>query len=447
MTKPFDFELPDEIQFVLQTLNLNNHRAYVVGGSVRDAILGNTAKDWDITTSALPNEVERLFDKTIDTGLKHGTVTVVINNQNIEVTTFRTDGNYLDNRRPESVNFIASLEEDLSRRDFTINSIAYHPDIGYIDPFDGISDINNKIIRTVGDPNQRFSEDALRMLRAVRFSSQLDFGIDKTTQNSIYENGYLLRKISQERIRDELTKLIVSNNPLKFSLLEELDILNYLIPEFEICFKTTQNNPHHVHDIALHSLYAMSYIENSSILRWTMLLHDVGKAYVKSTDDKGIDHFFGHEIKSKELAETILKRLKFDNKSIDLILRLIEYHDFSIAPDGKSIRKALQKIGEDVFLDLLKVKESDRRAQSSKFLEEELNKLSVIKDGYEKIKGNNQCVSLKNLKINGFDLLSLGIKQGEKVGMLLNTLLDKVIETPELNDKEKLIQIVKDQQR
>lgn len=440
---PEKIYIPPEVELIIKILNDNKHEAYVVGGSVRDAILGKMPKDWDITTSALPQEVKMLFDKTVDTGLKHGTVSVLINNQRIEVTTFRLDGKYSDNRRPENVIFTASLKEDLSRRDFTINAIAYHFQTGYIDPFGGIDDAYKKIIRTVGSPDERFNEDALRLLRAVRFAAQLDFGIDESTLKSIKENSHLIQNISSERVRDELTKILMSDNPIKLYLLSETSILKYILPELDICFKTEQNTKYHIYNVGLHTLYAVSAIEKNIALRWTMLLHDIGKPSMKTTDEKGADHFYNHPIVSKKFSAAILNRLKFDNDTRNRILRLIEHHDRNIVPDFKSVRRAVYLVGEDIFLELMKVKEADKYAQNPEFAKEGLEIIEKIKNIYQEIKEANQCVSLKSLSVNGNDLSKLGFK-GKDIGRILNNLLEAVIENPELNEKDKLIHMIHD---
>lgn len=435
-------DIPDYVYNILQTLNSNGFKAYVVGGCVRDSILGKMPNDWDIATSAKPVEIKKLFQKTIDTGLKHGTVTVVINQSSYEVTTFRVDGEYEDNRRPCNVEFTSSLENDLSRRDFTINAMAYHPLEGIVDPFNGIRDIRNRDIRSVGNAVKRFQEDALRMLRAVRFAAQLDFVVDESVLLSIKQNGHLINNISQERIRDELTKILLSDNPSKFALLNDTGILKYLLPEFEVCFKTTQNNPYHIYNVAVHILRSVSNIESNVYLRWAMLLHDIGKPVTKTTDEKGIDHFYGHPGKSVILAQKILKRLKFDNKTISKVCKLIKYHDRNIEPSCKSVRKAIAVVGEDIFSELLKVMEADKRAQNPQFLEARLDKFNQIKAIYYEIKQKEHCLSLKDLAVNGHDILDMGFKQGKEINIVLNRLLDMVIEDPALNTRKKLIKIV-----
>ena len=431
--------LPQNAKYILDTLHKNGYQAFLTGGCVRDCILGRSPEDWDIATNALPDEIKSLFPKTADTGIRHGTVTVIIGNCKYEVTTFRIDGEYLDFRKPQSVTFTSSVENDLSRRDFTINAIAYNPEEGIVDPFGGIEDIKAGIIRTVGSPDKRFGEDALRMLRAVRFSAQLSFLIDKSTLNSIEKNCRLIEYISAERIRDELTKILLSDNPLCFSLLMDTGLIRYTLPEFEPCFITDQNNPYHAYNVALHTLYSAANIEKDKILRWTMLLHDIGKPGAKTTDSKGIDHFYNHQLLSTRLSKIAMERLKFDKKSMDKILLLIKYHDMQIKTDPKSVRKAMSKIGEDMFENLLKVIEADKKAQNPKLLQKRTEKFTKLWEIYEDIRDKKQCTGLKSLAVCGDDLIALGIKPGKRIKELLEYLLERVIEEPELNKKETLL--------
>ena len=435
--------IPQKVQFILDTLQKQKHQAFVVGGCVRDSILGKAPGDWDIATDAVPKEIKQLFSKTIDTGIKHGTVTIILDGSSYEVTTYRVDGEYLDFRKPESVTFTSSIEEDLSRRDLTINAIAYNPLMGIVDPFGGIVDIEAGIIRTVGDPDKRFREDALRMLRAVRFSAQLGFTIDESTLKSIEKNCQLIENISSERIRDELTKILLSDNPFCFSLLMDTKLIKYTLPEFEPCFHTVQNNPYHAYDVAMHTLHSAANIEKNRVLRWAMLFHDIGKPGMKSTDEKGIDHFYNHQQLSAKLSKTAMLRLRFDNKSMDRILLLVRCHDMQVKTEYKSVRKAMFKVGEEVFEDLLKVMEADKKAQNPKLLQERTEKFKRLWEIYRDIREKGQCTSLKSLAVNGDDLLALGIKPGKKMKELLNNLLEKVIEEPQLNNRETLLSLLR----
>lgn len=442
--KLFNITIPDEVMNIITTLNSHGYQAYIVGGCVRDSIMGREPSDWDIATNSLPDEVKRLFEKTVDTGIMHGTVMVVLKNGIYEITTYRIDGAYLDGRRPESVRFTSSIEKDLSRRDFTVNSIAANPSEGIVDPYNGVGDIEAKTIRSVGSPDERFREDALRMLRAVRFSAQLGFQIERETLDSIEKNSILIKNISSERIRDELTKILMSDNPLAFSLLMDTKLLKYILPEFEDCFLTVQNNPYHVYNVAAHILNSVASIEKDKALRWAMLLHDIGKPRVKTTDEKNIDHFYNHPQQSVKIAEKVLSRLRFDKKSTEKILRLVRHHDMNIRSEAKAVRKAVNKVGDDIFWDLLKVIEADKKAQNPKFFGERAKIIDRIRELYKDIKSAGQCTCIKDLAISGHDLIYLGFKQGKGIKKVLDILLEKVIETPELNTHEALTKLAKE---
>ena len=431
-------KLPEEAVYIINTLNEHGFNAHAVGGCVRDGIMGKTPEDWDIATNARPEDVKSLFAKTVDTGIRHGTVTVVLNRRSYEITTYRVDGQYKNNRHPLKVEFTPFLEEDLRRRDFTINAMAYHPEEGLIDPFNGIKDIEGKVIRCVGSPARRFKEDALRMLRAVRFSAQLDFTVEAGALNSIRVNSRLIRNISSERIRDELTKTVMSDYPLRLVLLKDTGLMGHVLPEFENCFGVRQNNPFHVDDVANHILKSLQHIEKDRILRWAMLLHDIGKPLCKTTDEKGVDHFYMHCSESECLAGIILKRLKFENKAINKICRLVKYHDYNIIPGEKAVRRAVSIIGDDIFPDILKVKEADRKAQNPAILDERLKELERIRLIYAEIKRKEQCLNVRELAIKGDDLIKLGFRQGKEIGAILGRMLDAVLDNPEINDRDTL---------
>lgn len=436
--------VPDNVKEILNRLNHKGFEAFVVGGCVRDSILGRAPGDWDITTNALPDQIKSLFVKTVDTGLKHGTVTVLLHGESYEVTTYRVDGEYLDNRRPQSVEFTGSIRDDLSRRDFTMNAIAYHPDKGFVDPFDGLADIHARLIRAVGNAGRRFQEDALRMIRAVRFSAQLDFSILPDTAQAILENCELIRNISQERVRDELTKLLLSDHPMRLILLRDTHLLQYVLPEFEVCFHTVQNNPWHTYNVAVHTLHTVAAVEKQVHLRWTMLLHDIGKPLTRSTDEEGVDHFYGHPEKGAELSRMILKRLRLDNKTTDRILALIRYHDRDVHPSPRAVRKAVVQMGEEVFEDLLRVKRADKAGQAPEKLEESLKQIEAVELVYRCLKEQGQCIGMKDLAVNGDDLLDLGFRQGVRVKEVLNRLLEEVLEEPGRNRREVLLETAKE---
>ncbi len=436
--------LPTVVKDIIRTLNAAGFDAYAVGGCVRDSVLGLLPGDWDVATSAVPLQVKGLFEKTVDTGIKHGTVTVIIDGEGFEVTTFRLDGAYEDFRHPSEVIFSSSLEEDLSRRDFTMNAMAWHPDMGIRDPFGGMRDISLGIIRTVGAAGARFREDALRMLRAVRFSARFGFTLQDDVLKGMTDNSSLIEKISCERIREELTGILVSDRPERLSLLMDTGILHHILPEVENCFKTPQNNPYHVFNVGEHSLVAAASIKNDPCLRWTMLMHDIGKPRTWTTDEKGIDHFHGHTVSSIELATAIMDRLKFDNKSIRRIIKLIKYHDTFIKPTCVDMRKAVSIIGRDDFPDLLKVKIADKMAQSPQFREKGLDYVKRLGFLYEETIKGKCCTSLGELEIDGHDLIEQGFEEGRRLKEILDQLLSIVIEDPNLNKRLKLIEIAQE---
>ena len=437
-----NINIPSTVSNIINILESHGFEAYVVGGCVRDSILGRVPNDWDITTDALPEKVMEVFKDigatVVPTGIKHGTVTVIINNDSYEITTYRIDGEYKDSRRPEEVIFTSKLEEDLARRDFTINAMAFNPKEGLKDYFNGIDDLKERKIRTVRNPMDRFEEDALRMLRAIRFSAQLTFDIEEETIEAIKKLSSNIKNISVERIREEFNKIILSDNPKAIYDLYEYGLLENFLPEFQFAINTKQNNPHHIYTVGEHIIKSMENIDKELILRLTMFLHDIGKPKTITTDENGIDHFYNHPLVSKDMAEDILRRMKYDNNTIAKVLLLVQYHDQRVN-SKKSIRKLLSKVGEENFNDLIKVWTADIKAQSPKFIEEKLDVINAIKDKFKEIIESNQCFSLKDLAISGKDLIKLGIKPGKEIGIILNKLLEEVIENPELNDKDKLI--------
>jgi len=434
--------LPDEVEFILNKLNKNNFKGYVVGGCVRDVLLGKSPKDWDITTNAKPEEIKSLFEKTIDTGLKHGTVTVVLNNNNYEITTFRIDGKYLDNRKPDKITFTSSLKEDLSRRDFTINSIVYNPKEGLIDYYGGINDLSNNLIRTVGNPDLRFNEDALRMMRAVRFASQLNFFIDKDTILSIVNNRYLINNISTERIRDELCKILTSDKPsFGINLLWATGLLNIILPEIVKMIGFNQRNPAHHKDVYEHTLLVLDNTSNDLILRLSALLHDIGKPETFSIDENGIGHFYKHHMKSMDIAKDILQRLKFDNKTIEIVCIIVKNHmsRYDFLRDS-SIKKFINRVGVENLDRLFQLQIADIKGCRSPH---DFSQVLKFQSKVNKILNEKQPLTVKDLAINGYDLMAIGIEPGVRIGKILNELLEIVLKNPELNTKEKLLQFIK----
>lgn len=435
--------IPVNAEKILRVLENQGFEAFIVGGCVRDSILGRRPDDWDITTSARPEQVKALFRRTVDTGVKHGTVTVLMDKESYEVTTYRIDGEYEDGRHPKEVAFTASLEEDLKRRDFTINAMAYHPDRGLVDLFHGMDDMRAEIIRCVGNPLERFGEDALRILRAVRFSAQLGFSIEEETKKGIEELAPNLKLVSAERIQTELVKLLVSPHPDYFLTAYETGITRQFLPEFDACMETGQNTPHHCLSVGLHTLQSLLNIRPDKVLRLTMLLHDIGKPAVKKTDENGRDHFKMHGPAGEKMASAILRRLKFDNDTISKVCRLIRWHDDRPAPDMCSVRRAVNRIGEDIFPLYLEVQRADMIAQSTYKREEKAARLEGVNECYRKILEEGQCVSLKSMAVKGRDLIAAGYAPGPELGEILDRLLEHVLEHPEDNEKDRLLALLK----
>ena len=444
VTGPVRIEMPYEAEWIIDNIRSHGYEAFIVGGCVRDAVLGRIPGDWDITTSAKPEQVKEIFGKTVDTGLKHGTVTIIKHGKGYEVTTYRIDGEYLDGRHPETVEFTPDLREDLKRRDFTINAMAYNDDERLVDAFGGMRDLNYHLIRCVGDPKERFSEDALRILRAVRFSAQLAFPIEPETAEAIKSLAPNLEKISAERIQAELVKLLVSDHPERIQDACELGITKVVLPEWDDMVGVKQNTPHHKYDVAAHTVHALQNVKNDKVLRLTMLFHDMGKPVMKTTDENGRDHFKGHAIASEQIAKTVMKRLKFDNDTIRKVTKLVAYHDYRMEPTGANVRRAMHEIGAELFPYYLAVRLADTKAQSSYERRGKLENIIQIRELYRNALRNKECVTLKDLAVTGTDLINLGIAPGKELGTLLNELLDIVIEDPAWNQKEKLCDYVKE---
>lgn len=438
-------QLPEKVNYIIETIMNAGYEAYAVGGCIRDMILGRTPDDWDITTSAKPEQIKALFGRTIDTGIQHGTVTVMLDKEGFEVTTYRIDGEYEDNRHPKEVIFTANLAEDLKRRDFTINAMAYNGEAGLVDVFEGMKDIERKTIRCVGDPTQRFGEDALRIMRAVRFSAQLGYEIEADTLEAMRELSSNLVFVSAERIQTELVKLLVSPHPEKLRIAYETEITKVILPEFDACMETRQNNPHHCYSVGEHTLKAMQEIRKDKVLRLAMLFHDIGKPPTLTVDEEGIVHFHGHPAVSEKMTREILKRFKFDNDTVYKVTSLVKYHDYNVDPEPKHVRRAIMKVGEDIFPLLFEVKQADMKAQSSYMRKEKEEKLASIRQVYEEITAQGQCVSLKMLSLTGKDLMKeMGMQPGPEIGRMLKRLLDFVIEDPSRNEREILLKAARE---
>lgn len=440
-------QIPKHANYIIKTLQHHGYEAYVVGGCVRDAVLGRIPSDWDITTSAKPLQIKSIFNKTIDTGLKHGTVTVMMEKEGFEVTTYRIDGTYEDHRRPNEVTFTTSLRDDLMRRDFTINAMAYNEKDGLVDLFGAIEDLQNKIVRCVGKADDRFDEDALRMLRAIRFAAQLGFEIDEEAKDAIRRKHQFLKDVSAERIQVELTKTLTSAHPELIKTAYELGMTSVFLPEFDEMMETSQNNPHHKYNVGDHTIEVLKNIDGDKVKRIAALLHDVAKPVTKTTDNQGIDHFYNHYKKSAEMSEVILRRLKYDNNTIKGVKHLIEWHDFhwddeSYAGIAK-VRRLVSKVGIDYFEPLLDLQRADILGQSNYLQDKKLKVLDEVTAIYQDVKRNHDCLTIKDLKIDGVDLIRSGIPAGKRMGMILERLLDMVIEEPKLNQRPILLELAK----
>lgn len=436
-------QLPEKVNNIIQILQQNGYEAYAVGGCVRDSILGRIPDDWDITTSATPLETKELFQRTFDTGIEHGTITVLLDKDAFEVTTYRVDGEYEDNRHPKEVTFTRCLREDLLRRDFTINAMAYNDTEGLVDIFGGIQDLQNKTIRCVGCAEERFGEDALRILRAIRFAAQLGFEIEEKTKKGIRKLAPTLANISAERIQVELVKMLVSPNPGLLRMAYELGITKIILPEFDAMMETTQENIHHMYTVGEHTLKAVENIRPDKVLRLAMLMHDMAKPITKTIDENGVAHFKTHDIKGVELSKKVLRRLKFDNDTISKVTKLVQYHDYRIPAETKSVRRAMNKIGKELFAYYQEVRRADTLAQSEYMREQKLSNIQDVEVCYQEILQRQECVCLKDLAITGNDLITIGMEPGKEIGRVLNVLLEKVIEDPALNTKEQLLELSK----
>ncbi len=428
--------LPPKVKMILGILSENGYEAYVVGGCVRDSILARNPSDWDITTSAKPEDVCRIFHRTVGTGLKHGTVTVLIGDEQFEVTTYRGTAGHSEENTPD-------LVQDLLHRDFTINAMAYNDKSGLVDIVDGMNDLQRKVVRCVGEPDDRFDEDPLRILRAFRFAAETGFSIDRNTADRIPYFADRLRNVSGERIRDELVKILVSRNPEYWMELYKTGITAAVMPEFDLCMETPQNTPHHFYDVGTHTVKTLMAIEPDRILRLTMLMHDFGKPAMRFHDRLGRDHFKGHAAKSADIARDIMKRLRFDRETINKVCKLIYYHDYRPEPDPKAVRKAVYLIGPELFPLYIKVQWADNCGKSLYKRKEKQERVTRVARVYEQIMAEKPCLSRKELAINGEDLRELGIR-GRETGDILESALLMVLDEPEMNNREVLLKYASD---
>ena len=435
----FEMVLPDAVRDALAVLNQNGHEAYVVGGCVRDALRGTLPHDYDITTSARPEETAACFAgrTLLETGLRHGTLTLHSGGMNLEITTFRTDGVYEDHRHPTAVTFARSLTEDLARRDFTINAMAYHPERGLVDPFGGRRDLAAGLLRCVGNPSERFAEDALRILRALRFASVLDFQIETETSAALSAQKNLLEFISRERIQAELVKLLCGSSAAGV-LASYLDVIAVMIPELLPMRGFAQKNPHHIHDVWNHTLAVLDAVPPLPHLRLAALLHDSGKPECFTEDSEGIGHFYRHEAAGAEIARRILHRLRFDQATLLRVVTLVREHGRQIEPSSKAVKRVLRLLGPDMFFDLLALKRADNAGQAPAFAfrQEEYHSLETMAS---QILAQKQCFSRRDLAVNGRDLMAVGMPAGRELGLALDRLLDAVIEEKVPNEKDALL--------
>ena len=432
-------KLPEDVKKIISMLGRAGFEAYVVGGCVRDSLLGREPSDWDITTSALPEQVKEVFKRTIDTGIKHGTVTVRMNGKSYEVTTYRVDGKYSDGRHPDEVRFSPSLFEDLKRRDFTINAMAYNDASGVIDLFGAQRDLEKGIVRCVGVPRERFFEDSLRMLRAVRFAALLSFNIEEKTFAAIRTLAYGLSRVSEERISAELMKIILSDHPDYLRKAYEAGLTKIFFPEFDRMMQTIQNTPHHMYTVGEHTLRVMMNVRPERVLRLSALLHDVAKPVTRRVDENGRDHFTGHPEIGAQMAVDILKRLKFDNATIEDTARLVRFHDERPEVTKKNIRRQISQVGMEHYEDLLALRRADILGQSDYHREEKLEELDNVKKLFEEIKNEMSPVTLKDLAVSGGEIIEAGVERGPLTGRVMRLLLNDVIDDPSLNTKEELI--------
>jgi len=441
-------KLPNNVKYIIRRFEENGYEAYAVGGCVRDSLLNREPKDWDIATNATPNEMRTVFTHLVPTGEKYGTMTLVLkdenNNQNMyEITAYRQDSSYSDGRRPDNVSFSKTLHDDMSRRDFTVNAMAYNERDGLIDMFSGAEDLRNGVIRCVGNPEERFCEDALRTMRAVRFAMRYNFAIEDKTLLAVRKYLPRLDVIARERIRAELCEMLLAlslENRRYFDI-----IVRQVLPLLWECRKCIQNNPHHIYDVYEHTIHAVAETPPVLHLRLAMLLHDIGKPACKSTDENGVDHFYKHPLKSKEIAHGILNELRFDNETKQKTLILIEHHDrdnHSVPPSRRVVARILRDLGEELTEDLFKIKTADCLAQNPEYVQPKLDALAEARDLAAKIKADSECFSIKDLALDGRDLIELGYS-GAEIGRLLNACMEFVLDNPDKNTKDDLVEFIR----
>ncbi len=438
------FKLSSGALKAIKMLEGAGYEAYSVGGAIRDTIMGNPAQDFDVTTSATPEEMKRVFvnERTIETGIQHGTISLIVDGECVEITTYRLDGEYNDNRHPASVQFTRALEGDLERRDFTMNALAYNPTSNtLVDMFGGKEDIANGIIRAIGDPKVRFTEDALRILRAIRFSSTLGFKIEDNTRNAMLECAPLLENISKERIATELNKFLCGKN-VKNAILENYEILGYILPEIKKMHGFDQRNSWHIYDILEHTACVTENVEAVPHMRLMAFLHDIGKVHTFTVDENGVGHFYGHNGVSAERAREFFNKYKYDNFTKERVCAIIALHDTHIEADKVYIKKRMNRMGREAFFELLALQRADNMAQNP--AKTNMAHFDIVKSMANEIIADEECFSLKHLAVNGTCLIENGFKAGKQIGEILDFLLNEVIEGRAENEKNTLLKISKE---
>lgn len=438
----YSVKIPGFAAHVLDALAAHGYEAYVVGGCVRDTLLGKEPHDWDVCTNALPEEVMAVFPDTIPTGLKHGTVTVPVDKELVEVTTFRSDGSYTDHRHPAEVKFVSSINEDLARRDFTVNAMAFRSDGTLIDPFSGKESLWRKGIQCVGDPDTRFQEDALRILRVMRFASVLGFEIEPETFDAMKRQVHLLKFISAERIQSELRKMITGQN-IRFVLLRYHQIFTQIIPEFAPCINFNQHSIWHCYDVYSHIANAVGSSPSDELVRLALLFHDIGKPACFQMGEDGHGHFHGHGDISAKMADEIMSRLRFDNETHERVVKLILHHDVRLEANLKTVRRWVMKIGREDFGRFLHVRRADILAQSNHLRQQRLDKCDLLEELYHEVLKEKPLMSVRDLAINGHDVMMLGYQEGPDVGKVLAELLENVLNGNVKNEKEALLNFIK----
>ena len=435
--------LPEDVQYILKTLETQGYEAYAVGGCVRDSLLGKTPQDWDICTSALPEQTITTFagHHIIETGLQHGTITLILNLKPYEITTYRVESKYSDNRRPDKVTFVNVLKRDLARRDFTVNAMAYNPNTGLVDYYSGQQDLQKGVVKCVGNSNKRFQEDALRIMRALRFASTFGFSIDGETAKAMHDNKKLLHNIAVERIAVELNKLLLGGG-VRDIIGNHIDIITEVIPEFKSAIGFEQRNPYHCYDVLTHILCSVEASPKDVTLRLALFFHDIGKPACYTESDDGIGHFHGHPQISSDMAREILVRLKYDNDTVKAVTELVLYHDTELRASRKIIKRRLNKMGEERFRQLIEVKKADIAAHAEHIRESALIVMDEVLVCLDEVLEQRQCFSLKDLAVNGKDLINAGVPEGKAVGVTLNKLLDMVINEEAENDREILLKLI-----